>query len=329
MLDAIFFPMLSFLLIPAMSSYSTSLNLLFFYMTWATLVLSHPPLKVEMVGTIAVRALFYLLPSTLFYLFDILVPSGAIVLKAQGHDGLPGGKRGKMGKKQAKIVGWAMLNLASAIALQGLIEFALTRVLGVKSALRVSTRLPMPWAIGKDVALGLLVREILHYTLHRYTLHSTTSFVAKCHESWYHSLPAPYPLTAHYDHPLAYLVSRFVPTFLPAALLRFHLISYIIYLSIISVEETFAYSGYKALPTSFFLGGVARRMDLHVLGKGYGNFGAWGILDWVLGTTIGEDGGEEEEEGLQQGLGEVVANAASGSKKAREVKGRTRRRRDS
>jgi hypothetical protein len=160
-MDALFsIPMLSFLLIPAMSSYATSLNLLFFYMTWATLVLSHPPLKVEMVATTAVRILFYLIPSTLFFLFDILVPSAAIVLKAQGEIGLPAGKKGKSGKKEAKVAGWAVLNLALSVVVQGLVEYALTKVLGAKSALKVSTRLPLPWAIAKDLVRGMLGREV-------------------------------------------------------------------------------------------------------------------------------------------------------------------------
>jgi hypothetical protein len=37
---AVSLPALSFLLIPTMTSYSTSLNLLFFYITWSTLYVS-------------------------------------------------------------------------------------------------------------------------------------------------------------------------------------------------------------------------------------------------------------------------------------------------
>lgn len=161
MLDAILsIPMLSFLLIPAMSSYSTSLNILFFYMTWATLVLSHPPIRVELVGTVAVRLAFYLFPSLLFFLFDIFMPSGAAVLKAQGHAGLPAGKRGKTGRREAKVAAWSVFNLMLGIGVQGLVELGLTRVLGWKSALKVSTRLPMPWAIVMDLIRGLLGREV-------------------------------------------------------------------------------------------------------------------------------------------------------------------------
>lgn len=153
-------PMLSFMLVPAMSSYGTSLNLLFFYITWTTLVLSHSPLKVEIIGTAAVRLLFYLVPSLLFFLFDVLVPSAAVILKTNGADGLPAGKKKKSGKKEAKVAAWAISNLLLGILVQAAVEIALTKGLGMKSALKVSTRLPLPWGILKDLLRGLLGREV-------------------------------------------------------------------------------------------------------------------------------------------------------------------------
>lgn len=290
MMDAMFsIPLLSFLLVPALSSYSTSLNLLFFYMTWATLVLSHPPLRVEIFGTAAVRLLFYLFPSLLFFLFDVLAPSAALVFKAQGETGLPAGsRRGRTGRREAKVVGWAVVNLVLSVAVQGAVEYVLTRVAGARSALRVSIKLPMPWEVAKDLVRGLLGREILSYFIHRYSLHSRDSFVGRYHRRWYHSLRAPYSLTAHYDHPAAYMLSRFIPTYGPAMLFRFHMLTYILYLAIISIEETFTYSGYKIMPTNFFLGGIARRVDMHVLSCGEGNYGPWGILDWICGTAVAE-----------------------------------------
>lgn len=161
-------PMLSFLLIPTMSSYSTSLNLLFFYVTWTTLVLSHPPLRVELVGIAAVRLIFFLLPSLLFFLFDTAIPSAAAVIKVQGEDGLPGGRKKKIGRKQIKVAAWAGFNVVLGIVVQGLIEHFLTRVLGVKSALRVSTKLPLPWGIVKDLARGFLAREVCPSSIHSY-----------------------------------------------------------------------------------------------------------------------------------------------------------------
>ncbi|CAI7660907.1 unnamed protein product [Penicillium glandicola] len=281
-------PMLSVFLVPVLSSYSTSLNLLFFYMTWSTLVLSHSRLRVELFGTIAVRVLFYALPSIIFFLFDVLTPSAAVLIKAQGATGLPGGRRRRrIHAKEFKIAGWALFNLFLGIAVQGVLETLLVRTLGKRSALKVSLKLPMPFEICKDLTMAMLGREFLTYVLHRYALHSKMSpLLAKWHRNWYHSLPAPFPLTAHYDHPIPYLVTKFIPTYGPAIIFRFHMLTYLLYLLFISVEETFAYSGYTVMPTNFFLGGIARRTDMHVLMGARGNFGPWGIMDWIFGTVV-------------------------------------------
>ncbi|KAJ5950891.1 uncharacterized protein N7479_009304 [Penicillium vulpinum] len=279
-------PMLSVFLIPVLSSYSTSLNLLFFYITWSTLVLSHSRLRVELFGTIAVRMLFYVLPSIIFFLFDILTPSAAVLIKAHGTTGLPGGKRRRrIRAKEFKVAGWALFNLFLSIAVQGALEMVLVQTLGKRSALKVSLKLPMPF-------------EFLTYFIHRYALHSRRSpLLAKWHRSWYHSLVAPFPLSAHYDHPIPYLILKFIPTYAPAIIFRFHMLTYLLYLLFISVEETFAYSGYTVMPTKFFLGGISRRADMHLLMGGRGNYGPWGIMDWILSTAVGEstsDGNSSE-----------------------------------
>lgn len=161
-MDAILsLPVLSIFLIPTLSSYSTSLNLVFFYMTWSTLVLSHPPLRVEIFGTLMVRLLFYFLPSLLFFLFDILTPSAAVVVKAQGDAGLPGGdRRGKIRLKELKVAGWGVFNLLLGIAMQAGVEVIRTQIFGQRSALRVSMTLPMPGEIVKDMVRGTLGREV-------------------------------------------------------------------------------------------------------------------------------------------------------------------------
>ena len=162
MMDALFsVPVLSLFLVPALSSYSTGLNIIFFYMTWSTLVLSHPPLRVELFGTAGVRLLFYVLPSLAFFLFDILAPSAAVAIKAQGETGLPGGKkRGKIRTKELKVAGWALVNVTLSIVAQAAIETVLVRGLGWHSALKVSMKLPLPWQMVKDLAMGFLGREV-------------------------------------------------------------------------------------------------------------------------------------------------------------------------
>jgi Fatty acid hydroxylase superfamily len=324
-------PFLSFLLIPTMTSYSTSLNILFFYLTWSTLVLSHPPLRVEIVATLAVKILFYVLPSTFFLLFDALLSSAAESLKTMGSTGLPL----KNAKREryimvGKTLLWSLGNLFLGLLVQAGIEVLLTRFFSVRSALKVTTSLPMPWGIFLDLLRGWITRETLGYVLHRFALHDSRSPIARYHEDWYHSLAAPFPTSASYDHPLAYLIRCFVPTFGPALLFRFHLLTYIIFLSLVSLEETFANSGYSTLPTNFLLGGIARRADAHVVSGGEGNFGPWGIADWVFGTTVGgdviDDLRAEAEKHDMEGKMDVTVDKAK--KKGGQLKARTRRRKE-
>lgn len=324
-------PYLSVLLIPTMTSYSTSLNLLFFYLTWSTLVLSHPPLRLEIVATLGVRMLFYVLPSTFFLLFDALLPSAAEGLKAMGSTALPL----KNAKREryimvGKTVLWSLGNLFLGVLLQVVIEVLLTRFLGMKSALKVTTSLPMPWGIFIDLLRGLVLREIFGYLLHRFTLHDARSRITRHHEGWYHSLPVPFPMSATYDHPIAYLLRSSIPTFGPALLCRFHLLTYIIFLSLVSLEETFTHSGYSTVPTNFLLGGIARRADMHLISGGEGNFGPWGIIDWLCGTTVGPDViddmmAEAEKHDMEGKLDVAVEKAR---KKGGQMKARTRRRRE-
>lgn len=97
----------------------------------------------------------------LFFLFDVLTPSAAVVVKEHGEAGLPGGrKRFKLRLKEFKIAGWALFNLALALFTQAVIEFLFTRVLRVRSAIQVSATIPSPWTIMQDVFLGLLGREV-------------------------------------------------------------------------------------------------------------------------------------------------------------------------
>jgi hypothetical protein len=157
-------PLLSALALPAFSSYSTSLNLLFFYMTWTTLVLSHPPLRVEIFSALFIRILFYLIPGLIFLAIDTAFPSVAVNVKAQGDAALPA-RRG--GRKVAIVAGWASFNVLLGVALQAGVESFLTQLLEVRSALKVTTTLPMPWGIAKDIFRGLVARNVslLHSNL--------------------------------------------------------------------------------------------------------------------------------------------------------------------
>lgn len=47
-------------------------------------------------------------------------------------------------------------------------------------------------------------------------------------------------------------------------------------------------SGYTIVP-GIIMGGIVQRSAIHYAGKGSSNYGSWGILDWVSGTSKGRD----------------------------------------
>lgn len=139
-------PLLSLLVLPsALSSFSwtTSLNLLFFYLAWSSIVLSHDPLNIELFGTLATRIIFYVLPSALFLLFDLAVPSAAVSIKQHGKRALPlkATRSGNAPTKLLQYLGVCLGNVLLGVALQSTIDYVLIHVLNVRSALKISTSL--------------------------------------------------------------------------------------------------------------------------------------------------------------------------------------------
>ncbi|KAG9248790.1 hypothetical protein BJ878DRAFT_538000 [Calycina marina] len=318
-------PVMGYFFMPGLTSYRTSLNVLFFYVTWSTLIISHSPLKVEVLGILGIRTVFWLVPSLLFLLFDTIIPSLAVGIKTQGVSALPtrtGGLKARRhgGRPQwYAVVALSMFNICVTAALQAVIELLLTEFLSWPSALKVTTTLPMPWNIVKDILRALFLREGLQYYIHRFILHPTTpTRLSKLHATYFHSITSPYSFTAHYDHPFSYILFRFLPTYLPAAIFRTHLLTYLLLLSVITLEETLTLSGYSTIP-GIILHGVTRRQDLHSEGRGQGNYGAWGLLDWIHGTGLGPDlmddvRDEGEKHQVRKRSGRALSDAVSSGK---------------
>jgi len=280
-------PIVSYFLAPAMTSWSTSLNLLFFYMTWSTLVLSHPPLKIQLIGALFLRTVLWLLPSTLFLLFDFSLPSLAESIKIGGASALPPQRISQL----AKPYGLALLNLLLGVGLECGSSLAYAYFAGAP-LFKTSTTLPLPWQMIKHVILLISAREVFTYYIHRYLLHSS-GYMAKLHQQYDHARSKPaFSLALATDHPLPYLLHRIVPAFLPAWLLRPHLLVYFFFIALCTVEETFAQSGYSVVP-GIIMGGMTRRTATHYASGGKGNYGAWGLLDWVNGTSKGQDAIED------------------------------------
>ena len=273
------------------STYVTSsLNLLFFYLTWTTLVMSQPPLHIELLGSFAMRILFYWIPTLLFTLFEVVMP------------GLSGDLKIRRGPRIAgKDVFWigmnGLMNQVIATAIQGAVQSTYAQLLMRKvPVFDIGTTLPMPWNIVKDILLILAIREVITYVLHRHVLHNPRRFRKL---SRYHCVNHNFPKTptfalkAHYAHPLDYFLIQFLPLYLPAYLLRVHLLTFFLTTAIVSLESALIYSGYDIFWG--LLGGTVRRIDRHHCPGGEKmDFGIWGILDWVSGTAGGRSRPEEE-----------------------------------
>ena len=136
------------------------------WQTWSTLVLSHSPLKVEVLGTLGIRIIFWLVPSILFMIFDTIIPSLAVGMKLQGGDALPTRTGGvKVSRRNGRpqwytVIGISLLNICLEVAVQAGVELLFTEVFSIRSALKVTTTLPMPWGLAKDVVRCLLLREV-------------------------------------------------------------------------------------------------------------------------------------------------------------------------
>ncbi|KAI2620039.1 sterol desaturase family protein [Hypoxylon sp. NC1633] len=279
-------PIVSYFAGPMLTSWSGSMNLLFFYMTWMTLVLSHSPLKIELVGTLAARIVFWLVPSLFFLLFDTLVPSLAESIKFFGSSSLP--RRDAASLLRQVLL--AVFNLALSTAVQAGISVGAGTLLR-RPLFKTSTALPLPWQIAKHILTLYVAREVLTYYTHRYILHSRRGGrVARLHAAYAHARKsaAPYALMLYTDHPVALLLSRTLPVYLPAAFVQPHLLTYFLFTILTTLEETLSMSGYSVVP-GIIMGGIARRSATHYASGGRGNFGAWGLLDWASGTSVGKD----------------------------------------
>jgi len=117
------------------------------------------------VGTLGIRFLFFLVPSLFFLIFDSIIPSLSVGFKRQGADGLPtrGARRGRSIPQWYQIIGVSLLNILLSVAIQAGIEMLFTDIFHIRSALKVTTTLPMPWSIAKDVIRGLILREVYHF----------------------------------------------------------------------------------------------------------------------------------------------------------------------
>lgn len=323
-------PLLSFLALPLFGGQTTSINFVLFYLTWSTLVLTNNPLKIELYGTLIVRLFAFVLPGLVSLGVDLLVPSLARSAKARGQKQMPGKLQSD---NLVRIAGWSVFNVLLGVALQSMIEIVLTKVLNARSSLAVSTLVPLPWTIAKHMLSAYVLRGLLHYYIHRYVLHSQArTKLSTWHKTWAHSSPFTFTLHAAYDHPACYLLAHWLPTYLPAIYLRMHVLTWLLFLTLTSLEAAFIYSGYavSVLPSAILVPSMARRIDAHFFTRGKGNYGQLGVMDWVCDTScatpeadFGDDVHEEaEKHNVRRRVSDAVDDAKGAVGDARRRFGR-------
>jgi hypothetical protein len=158
-------PLASLLAIPMLSSWSTSLNLVFLSLAWTTIAATYSPLQLEAFAPLFIRLTLYIFPSLVFLLFDIGIPSLSVEFKSQGKHGIAtrqkGGKR-----KMWRVVGWSVANVCLTVAVQAAVEWVVTDVLRMRSLLQIKgskwglNHLPYPWTMIKHAVMGLLARNV-------------------------------------------------------------------------------------------------------------------------------------------------------------------------
>ncbi|RVD86044.1 uncharacterized protein DFL_004338 [Arthrobotrys flagrans] len=316
---------------------ASSLNLFFFWMTWTTLIMSHPPLRVELIATFFVRFVFFLLPALVFTLFDNLLPS--LAGKEPYLNSKPASRKSvsvstRRGRKKTLQVSnfnrgtlfaifMSLGNIMLGIGIQAILEYVAVDIFRRPRLLKISSTFPYPWDMARGVAYAMFLREVFVYYPHRH-IHQTPK--SPFHKAHVHPRPTTSSLNLTTTMPIDYVLLQFLPVYIPSIMLSFHLLTYLAFVAVTSLVDVICYSQYEYLPKAFFLGRIARRVRGHDESGGEGGYGWIGLLDWVHGTeinwdeggVIGVGGGGEGGEGFTQAVRRGVRTRKA-SRKARHV----------
>lgn len=285
--------------LPYLRYYPTGVNTLLFYALWGSMTWLYSPTKVELLGTFAIRMIFYFIPSVVLFLFDICIPSTARSFKKLGKAGLPSRGHNRWPTiTEWKVFGVSISNSALSFLYQIIFSWVCKSTFRMKGLVRVNTNIPMPWPGIPRILWALLLREFFTWVAHRWLLHYPSKnyngldvvpvYLSRWHKTWFHTLHTLYPMTAHYDHPACYFFSRFLPFYLPVILFRMHCLEYFGYVLVVCIEETAAYSSYNKMPTAWFLDGWSNIAMEHLASGGRTHFSPWGLTDFLWGSFMNQ-----------------------------------------
>ncbi|KAF7170381.1 hypothetical protein CNMCM6106_005110 [Aspergillus hiratsukae] len=238
--------------------------------TWQDLVEQYPAGVIEIGISVFVSIFALIVPSTIFLLIDTTFPDFARRHKKQADAKRP------HGVQLVKCILVVILNITLAIAT---VVLSKVRLGWDYSPFRADPNLPSAGRLLLDLVYATLCREVMVYYIHR--LSHWPWFYKHIHRV-HHEFQAPIGFVAGYIHPIESEINGGAPLYVPLALRRAHMLSYMVFFFGTVFYVVLDHTGYLFL-------GNARAHDLHHERVNC-NFGTIGLLDWVHGTTP-KDGG--------------------------------------
>jgi sterol desaturase/sphingolipid hydroxylase (fatty acid hydroxylase superfamily) len=139
--------------------------------------------------------------------------------------------------------------------------------------------------MARDVIISIILREVIFYYVHRLLHHPS---IYPIFHKPHHRFTAPVALAAQHATITEHIAANILPIAVPPKLLKSHIVTFWVFLTLELLETTTVHSGYD------FLAGSARMHDLHHE-KFVVCFGTVGLLDWLHKTDGKNSVGREAE----------------------------------
>ncbi|KAF8078394.1 hypothetical protein FPV67DRAFT_51432 [Lyophyllum atratum] len=236
-------------------------------LVWKQLVLQHSPSTLEFFGTSILQLTFFWGISAFYISLPYIFPAFSARHKLQKQE-----KQPTLSELWDCFTIVSRNQVVSTLLHIGLLN--LDHFLGRPPSYRFDTVLPGPLEIIRDVAIGIFLREILFYYIHRLFHHPTLyPVIHKAH----HRFTAPVALAAQYASITEHILANILPISLPLTIMHSHIVTFWVFLALELIETTTVHSGYD------FFAASAMKHDSHHE-RFMINFGTFGLLDWVHGT---------------------------------------------